>query len=139
MTEGLSTGTLIKFLSVYPTKEEEYLYPPLTRIKLDEHVIISQEKFESLFPENDLKSADLNIGFFDSAKKALAAVETIALSFFLCGFVLIDLYACDRMCGQRFSHTHGAPHLHIFQQDDLEIVPEAETGVTICKMSVQLC
>jgi len=97
VTEGLSTGTLIKFLSVYPTKEEEYLYPPLTRIKLDEHVIISQEKFESLFPENDLKSADLNTGFFDRAKKALAA------------------------------------------QDDLEIVPEAEAGVTICKMSVQLC
>ena len=83
VTEGLSTGTLIKFLSVYPTKEEEYLYPPLTRIKLDEHVIISQEKFESLFPENDLKSADLNTGFFERAKKALAAVETIALSFFL--------------------------------------------------------
>ena len=82
MTEGLSAGTLIKFLSVYPTKEEEYLYPPLTRIKLDEHVIISQEKFESLFPENDLKSADLNTGFFERAKKALAEVETIALSFF---------------------------------------------------------
>ena len=87
MTEGLSTGTLIKFLSVYPTKEEEYLYPPLTRIKLDEHVIISQEKYESLFPENDLKSADLNTGFFDRAKeckKALAAVETITLFFSLC-------------------------------------------------------
>ena len=82
VTEGLSTGTLIKFLSVYPTKEEEYLYPPLTRIKLDEHVIISQEKFESLFPENDLKSADLNTGFFERAKMALAAVETIILSFF---------------------------------------------------------
>lgn len=27
VTEGLSTGTSISFLSVYPTKEEEYLYP----------------------------------------------------------------------------------------------------------------
>ena len=33
-TKALSTGTSIKFLSVYP-KEEEILYPPLTRIELE--------------------------------------------------------------------------------------------------------
>ena len=29
ITEGLSTGTPISFLSVYPTKEAEFLYPVL--------------------------------------------------------------------------------------------------------------
>ena len=64
VTEGLSTGTLIKFLSVYPTKEAEYLYPPLTRIKLDNHVIISQERFESL-----LNSETDDTGLFAKAEK----------------------------------------------------------------------
>jgi hypothetical protein len=41
-TEGLSTGTSIDFLSVYP-KEQELLYPPLTRIKLEEQVIITDD------------------------------------------------------------------------------------------------
>ena len=42
-TEGLSTGTSIEFLSVYPTKEAEFLYPPLTRIKLEDRIVITQE------------------------------------------------------------------------------------------------
>ena len=64
VTEGLSTGTSIEFLSVYPTKEAEYLYPPLTRIKLDNHVIISQERFESL-----LNSETDDTGLFAKAEK----------------------------------------------------------------------
>jgi len=42
-TEGLSTGTSIEYLSVYPTKEAEFLYPPLTRIKLEDRIVITQE------------------------------------------------------------------------------------------------
>ena len=47
-TEGLSTGTSIGFLSVYPTKEAEYLYPPLTRIKLEDHVMITQDQLKKI-------------------------------------------------------------------------------------------
>ena len=48
VTEGLSTGTSIEFLSVYPTKEEEYCYPPLTRIKLEEEIIITPAQLEMI-------------------------------------------------------------------------------------------
>ena len=33
-TQGLTKGSSIRYLSVYP-KEEEYLYPPLTNMLLD--------------------------------------------------------------------------------------------------------
>ena len=55
MTEGLSSGTDIQFLSVYP-KEQEQLYPPLTRIKLEEFAIISERDLAKI--EKDLEPLD---------------------------------------------------------------------------------
>ena len=56
VTEALTTGTSIEYLSVYPTKEAEYLYPPLTRIKLEDSVIINQDQLTRI--EEELKKTE---------------------------------------------------------------------------------
>ena len=47
-TEGLSTGTSIDFLSAYP-KEKELLYPPLTRIKLQDWIPLTESELEEIY------------------------------------------------------------------------------------------
>ena len=74
VTEALTTGTSIEYLSVYPTKEAEYLYPPLTRIKLEDSVIINQDQLTRI--EEELKKTESESGESSRSLYSAALVGT---------------------------------------------------------------
>ena len=109
VTEGLSSGTSIECLSVYPTKEAEYLYPPLCWIKLKDHVRVTQDQFQSTWGQ--LKSIEKFEGSsapekFERRSTSLfaaAKVETLATDIHTTYLFRPDFCLC--LSGRHFVRT----------------------------------
>ena len=129
-TEGLATGTSIGFLSVYP-KEVELLYPPLTRIKLEDRVVLEQVELDKLFSRRPRLPTDDEITKDDIKEDEITEVlHEVQDS--------PEIVSETEMCAS----AQANPNFSVFEaaQEVRKRCPHKEVsdGIKICKVSLQL-